>query len=230
MSIPFHNTTTDIATLISHWEAQRQAQYATAQIVQKSAFDTLRVAVHDTVAADDHSAVNDGEILLQAQLVTFGDKTNEGFLIQAIAIPWINIIREWEHDPDFIFRLNARRFEELIAGAYERAGCDHVVLTPQSGDRGRDVIVTATYPGIGEVRFIDQVKRYARHHEVNADEVRALLGVLSRDQDISKGIVTTTSRFAPGIYEELADYIPTRLELKNGNQLREWLIDLSNIS
>jgi len=77
------------------------------------------------------------------------------------------------------------------------------------------------------VRFIDQVKRYARHHRVDAEEVRALLGVLDRDRDVSKGIITTTSDFAPRIYDELREYLDTRLELKNGEQLIQWLSQLS---
>jgi restriction system protein len=230
MSLPFRNNATDVTKLLVNWEAQRQAQHVARQVVQQAVSDTLRVAVHDTITTGDDSAVDYGELLLQAQIVIFGDKTNEGHLIQAVAIPWIEIIREWEREPDFIFRLSSRQLEELVAGAYEQAGCREVILTPQSADKGRDVIVTATYPGIGTVRFVDQVKRYARHHKVNADEVRALLGVLYRDREISKGIVTTTSEFAPEIYKELADYIPTRLELKNGAQLKEWLIEFDNKS
>ena len=59
-----------------------------------------------------------------------------------------------------------------------------------------------------------------------ADDVRALAGVLLRDQNVSKGIVTTTSTFAPGIEEEMKALIPYRLELKDGKQLREWLTGL----
>ncbi|MBI2360629.1 MAG: restriction endonuclease [Deltaproteobacteria bacterium] len=67
-----------------------------------------------------------------------------------------------------------RKLEEIIAGAYEREGWPEVVLTPRSGDRGRNVI--ATKPGIGSIRIIDQVKAYAPDHPVTADEVRAVLG------------------------------------------------------
>jgi restriction system protein len=169
----------------------------------------------------------EGELLLQAQILVLGDKTSEGHLVQAVAIPWASIIKEWDRDPEFIFRLTSRQLEELIAGAYKEEGCDDVVLTPHSADKGRDVIVTATYPGIGTVKFIDQAKRYALNHLVTADDVRALLGVLSRDHGVSKGIVTTTSGFAPGIYEELKDFLPTRMQLKGGDELLAWLKELS---
>src|SRR5262249_8708975 len=158
-------------------------------------------------------------------LVT-GDKTDQGQIIRAVTTPWVEIIKQYQQDPEILLRLKPRQLEELIAGAYEKAGYPEVILTPSSGDRERDVIVTATLPGIGKIRIVDQVKRYDRHHRVTGDEVRALVGVLYRDPDVSKGIVTTTSDFAPGIFDELRNLIPTRLELKNGRQLREWLLGL----
>jgi Restriction endonuclease len=58
---------------------------------------------------------------------------------------------------------------------------------------------------------------------VRADDVRALLGVLTRDQNVSKGVITTTATFAPGVVAEMAPFIPFRLELKDGARLMEWL-------
>lgn len=61
---------------------------------------------------------------------------------------------------------------------------------------------------------------------VTADAVRALIGVLSRDQDVSKGIVTTTSDFAPRIEDELRAFLPSRIQLKNGAALKRWLEEI----
>jgi restriction system protein len=166
------------------------------------------------------------EVLLQAALVTFGDATKEGRLVQEVRVPWWSIIREIERDSNFIheFVKNPHLFEEFIAGAYEKAGCPRVTLTPRSGDLGRDVI--AEWPGIGAVRFFDQAKAYSPGHLVPANDVRAMAGVLSRDQNVSKGIVTTTSDFAPGVDKEFASFVPYRLELRNGENLREWLAEV----
>ena len=164
------------------------------------------------------------DLMIQATIVVFGDKTNEGQLVEGVAIPWFEILREVERNPRFLHEVNWRTLEELIAGAYKREGWPQVELTPRSGDKGRDVI--ATRPGIGAIRFVDQAKAYKPGHKVPADDVRALAGVLLRDQNVSKGIVTTTSTFAPGIEEEMKALIPYRLELKDGKQLREWLTGL----
>ena len=161
------------------------------------------------------------DLLIQAAIVTFGDKTTEGRLIEAVAIPWLEIVRKLARNPRFLHEIDWRTMEELFAGAYKKEGWPQVELTPRSGDKGRDVI--ATKPGFGSIRIIDQVKAYRPGHKVPADDVRALLGVLTREQNVSKGIVTTTSTFAPGIEDELKAFIPNRLELKDGPRLLEWL-------
>ena len=81
-------------------------------------------------------------------------------------------------------------------------------------------------PGVGSIRILDQVKAYGPGNLVSADEVRSMLGVLEAEQNVSKGFVTTTSEFAPGIRDDrrLQAFMPYRLELKDGPQLSEWLL------
>jgi hypothetical protein len=62
---------------------------------------------------------------------------------------------------------------------------------------------------------------------VTADEVRALFGVLTRDQNVSKGVVTTTATFAPRVCEEWKAVMPYRLELKDGPMVTAWLMGLN---
>ena len=125
------------------------------------------------------------------------------------------------------FQIPTDKWEEIVAGAYKKAGFDEVILTPRSGDLGRDVI--AIKKGIGEVRIIDQVKAYKPGHLVTANDVRALIGVLPFD-GASKGFLTTTSDFAPRIKEDplITPYIPWRLELINGPTLIKRLKDLAS--
>jgi restriction system protein len=106
----------------------------------------------------------------------------------------------------------------MVAGAYRAAKFDEVILTPRSADLGRDVI--AVKHGLGTIRVIDQVKAYKPGHLVTANDVRALMGVLDPD-GASKGFVTTTSDFAPGIATDplIQRLIPRQLELVNGPTL-----------
>ena len=156
-------------------------------------------------------------LLLQTVIVP-GTRTNEGTLIEAVALPWFDIIELLKTDPGIAFQLSWEKWEEIIAGAYKKAGFEEVTLTPRSGDHGRDVI--AIKKGICSIRVIDQVKAYKPPHLVAANDVRALMGVLQGD-GASKGCLTTTSDFAPMIKTDplIIPFIPSRLELVNGTAL-----------
>lgn len=156
-----------------------------------------------------------------------GPKITDGNLIISVAPAWDEIIAILEKDPDAAFKIDARKWEEIIAGAYRKAGFDEVILTPRSGDLGRDVI--AVKRGYWSIRVIDQVKAHKPGHIVPANDVRALLGVLQADRNATKGIVTTTSDFAPKIATDpfIAPFMPHRLELVNGVELITRLTDIA---
>jgi restriction system protein len=164
-------------------------------------------------------------LLVQGIVEPYGS-TPDGELVRALAIPWRAITELLKQDWMEAYKIPARVWEEIIAAAFDRDGYDQVTLTPRSGDFGRDVI--AVKNGVGCVRIIDSVKAYKPGHLVKHDDVRALAGVLLGEHN-SKGIITTTSDFAPGIVKDkiLAPLMPFRLELMNGTALREWLTKLS---
>ena len=166
-----------------------------------------------------------GTLLVQTVIIP-GAKTDEGQLVEAVAEPWFEILALLESDPLLMFQIGPRKWEEVVAGAYHRAGFDQVTLTPRSRDLGRDVIAV-TY-GLGTVRVIDQVKAFGPNHLVTADDVRALLGVLQGDK-ASKGFLTTTSDFAPKLPDDilLQPFIPRQLELINGKMLLARLKELA---
>lgn len=134
--------------------------------------------------------------------------------------------RRFGEDPNLAFQMPWERLEELVAGAYLRAGFESVELTRRSGDHGRDVI--ATKHGLGTIRVIESVKRHGPKNPVGYDDVRALLGVLDAD-GASKGFLSTTSTFAPGLPEDrlLKPYIGPRLELIDGTRLLARLQELA---
>jgi restriction system protein len=150
----------------------------------------------------------------------------EGVLIRATGNLWAEIVARLSADWSEAYKLTPRQWEELVAGAFEKEGY-RVTLTPQSGDHGRDVI--AVKHGIGCVKIIGSVKAYRPQNLVSYDDVRALLGVMSGERDVSKGIITTTSDFPPLIARDpfIASFMPTRLELINGTELQQWLTTLN---
>jgi len=150
-------------------------------------------------------------------------KVRDGDLIRIVEPIYSELVRALNRDPSLFRNITPRQWEELIAGTYLRAGFDDVILTPRSGDLGRDVV--AIKHGFGSVKFIEQVKAYSEHHLVTADEVRALLGVLGAELDASKAVFTTTSDFAPTLHLDrfIMPYLPHRLELVNRQRLVERL-------
>jgi restriction system protein len=162
------------------------------------------------------------ELLVPAGIVAIGDSVPEGQLVEAVMLPWFDIISALERDPSYLHQLDWRRVEQLIAGAYTRDGWPEVILTPRSGDGGRDIIVSK--PGFGAIRFYDQVKAYGPGQRVSANDARAIFGVVELHQNVSKAVITTTTLFAPGVHQEFKAVMPNRLELRDGRALRKWLL------
>ncbi|MEA1619435.1 restriction endonuclease [Erythrobacter sp. T5W1-R] len=171
------------------------------------------------------------ELLLQTSVTLHSSTVSEGTIIRHLHQPWIEIAEHLKRDPKFLFEFSKHptRFEEFLAACYDRAGFDEVILTPRSGDRGRDVI--ATKRGQFSLRVLDQAKAFSEGNLVRHDDIRAMLHVIQHDRAASKGYVTTTSDFAPEILAtdgEFAGYMPTRLELRNGKAIAEWIEALAS--
>jgi len=150
----------------------------------------------------------------------------DGTLIKATSDLWTEIVQSLGSDWSKAYQLKPEQWEELVAGAFKKAGYDDVILTPRSGDHGRDVI--AIRHGIGCVKIIGSVKAY-KPGTLVSNAIRALIGVMSGEQDVSKAIITTTSDFPPRVGEDpfIKPFLPTRLELINGAKLQKWLTTLS---
>ena len=103
-------------------------------------------------------------------------KTDEGLLIRSYGTVWLELVRQLRADWSVAHQLKPDQWEEMLAGAFKKAGYDEVTLTPRS-----------------------------------------------------KGMVTTTSDFPPLINQDpfIAPFLPTRLELLNGEKLQKWLAELS---
>jgi restriction system protein len=188
---------------------------------------SLLLLFNQAILADGRNAP---PVLTLQSILEFAGSVPDGKLVAGVSVPWFTIIDMIRRDPESMYQISCEKWEELIAGAYERAGFDEVILTPRSGDLGRDVV--ASINGIGAIRIFDQVKAYSPGHVVTANDVRALSGVLAGAQNVSKGVITTTAEFAPGVMSDpfLAPLMPFRLELKPREKLLKWLDELSTPS
>ena len=236
---PVGSTESSASALIAQWRELR-ARHSTVALTGVSAVGFRRKRRCDaaTERVDDHGAGTNGtvsapsatiiseppEVVIGMALVDVAERTDEGLIIAAVTPAWRGILRELESDSNALYRLDWRQMEELVAGAYKEDGWS-VTLTPRSGDKGRDVI--ARRDDFGAIKLLDQVKAHRPGHIVDANEVRALYGVLNLDQKASKAVITTTTQFAPGVYEEFVNVIPTRLDLRDGAALHGWIKNIS---
>lgn len=150
----------------------------------------------------------------------------EGVLVKCTSFVWASIVHKLKNDWQRAFEIPPRVWEEIIAGAFKKAEFDEVILTPRSGDHGRDII--AVRNGVGSIRILGSVKAYKPGHLITKEEVHALMGVVAIDPNASKGIFATTSDFAPLLLDDprLAAAVPHRIELMNGKRLQQWLKSL----
>lgn len=193
-------------------------------------FKRARTSASDMGNLEAHSSElppsGTAEIVISS-VVSPIQKTTEGTLVKAQVLAWTTILERLKMDWANAHNIPPSLWEEIIAATFDKAGFDEVVLTPRSGDHGRDVI--ATMNGAGSIKLITSVKAYSPRNLVTYDDVRALLGVLSGERNASKGIITTTSGFPPKIAKDpfISPFLPTRLELVSGTELYDWILDVS---
>jgi restriction system protein len=105
------------------------------------------------------------------------------------------LMRRVSFDPDLVYTLPPRRFEELAAALFESLGYS-VELTPASKDGGKDLYV-ARRDDLGSLVFFVECKRYARNRPVGVALVRQLHGTVEAGR-ATGGILLTTSHFTAG--------------------------------
>jgi restriction system protein len=122
-------------------------------------------------------------------------------------------------DPNCIYGLSPRQFEELVAELLHKQGYE-IALTPPSHDGGFDMYA-ARKDGLGEFLYLVECKRYAPQRPVGVEIVRSLYGVVQKEE-ASAGILVTTSRFTRGA-TEFQTAIRHRLSLRDYLHLQQWL-------
>jgi restriction system protein len=129
------------------------------------------------------------------------------------------LIRKLQKYPKQVYELTPRQLEELVAELLDKQGCE-VILTPQTHDGGKDILVSIDTP-VGKILSLVDTKLYAPHRTVGVGMVRQLYGTLY-DHDATHAMMVTTSYFS----KDAADF-QTRhkyeINLKDFEDIKSWI-------
>jgi|ERR1017187_1750041 HJR/Mrr/RecB family endonuclease len=137
--------------------------------------------------------------------------------------PSADIIMHLAAQPDDIYRLPPRKFEEVIAEIMGGLGFA-VELTKQTRDDGIDIIAVRRSLGLKfDEKYLIECKRYAKDRKVDVGIVRGLLGV-GETQPHTGLIIATTSQFTkPAIELATREPIKWKLALKDYFDIKDWI-------
>lgn len=128
------------------------------------------------------------------------------------------LLRALAREPNSVYGLDSRRFEELIAHILSSFGCE-VNLTKRTRDGGYDIFGRYERGPI-PITFLTECKRYSPSNKVGVEVVRSLYG-LTEINRVNVGMIVTTSSFTKDAIEEKLR-IGTRLDLKAFEDLKSW--------
>ena len=129
------------------------------------------------------------------------------------------LIEKLQKEPEGLYALHPRKFEEIIADLMEDMGYD-VELTPRSNDGGKDILASQMTEH-GKMLCLVEAKRYSITNPVQVALVRQLYGTLC-NANATSAMLVTTSRFTRGAreFQQNNEY---RLSLRDYGGVVQWL-------
>ncbi|NQU57135.1 MAG: restriction endonuclease [Rhodospirillales bacterium] len=143
----------------------------------------------------------------------------ERHIITDVRVISEEMLKILDKNPELMFELSSRKFEEVIAELLFRQGYQ-IELTPESKDGGFDIYAAKKEP-LGSFLFLVECKRFAPNRPVGVELIRELHGVV----DINKataGIAVTTSRFTKGALE-FQRKLEHRIALQDFFAIKRWI-------
>jgi hypothetical protein len=129
------------------------------------------------------------------------------------------LLKTLSKNPNLLYSLHPRKFEEVIAEIFFRNGFE-VELTKATRDGGKDVIAIYNKLNIN-TKYIIECKRYAKERKISLALVQRLLGVKIASS-ANKAILATTSSFTRDAVAFTSNHL-WDLELKDYNDIVFWL-------
>lgn len=153
--------------------------------------------------------------------IIFASETPPIYVPELIVTAQQFLIDKIRRNPDAIFGISPRAFEELIAEIFYNNGF-HVELTRATRDGGRDIIAIHQILGV-RLKYLIECKRYAPHHKVSLAIVQRLYGVKIAET-ANKAILATTSSFTRDA-RVFANQHLWDLDLRGYEEIMQWVRD-----
>ncbi len=125
----------------------------------------------------------------------------------------------FKKNPEKMYDLSPRKFEELVAAILKDMGFD-VELTKATRDGGRDIIAHIRNSVCSYLTHIE-CKKYAPDNKIGVGIIREVMGV-HHLRRATKSIIVTTGFFSKDAIKE-AEMVENHLALRDFNNLKEWL-------
>ncbi len=178
-------------TLIEQYRVDREL-FSNSIAAHISALESRRILTLDDPDPNVIDAIN-----LEELEIAEDEKSS---LIIVDRLP-LRLLSKILRSPSEVRNITPRQFEEFIAKLLSELGFNNVILTPRSGDGGKDVIASHSVQGI-PLTFYFECKKYAEGNKIQLDTMRSLLGTVAHDsREVNKGILVTTSTFTKGCKE-----------------------------
>lgn len=133
------------------------------------------------------------------------------------------LLKYLSQNPNYIYQLSSRKFEELIAEILIRKGYE-VELTPATRDGGKD-IYAAHKTDLGSFLYIIECKKYAPNNKIGVSILRDLYGVVSKE-NATCGIIATTSYFTKPA-KDFQREVQFQMSLKDFDSIKQWLYEVT---
>lgn len=130
-----------------------------------------------------------------------------------------DLIKLIARQPNLIFEISPRKFEEIIAELFFKKGFE-VELTKQTRDGGRDIIAISKEMDV-RTKYLIECKRYAMTRNISIGVVQRLLGVKVAES-ANKAILATTSGFTKDA-RKFANSHLWDLDLKDHKDIMTWI-------
>jgi restriction endonuclease Mrr len=148
------------------------------------------------------------------------ERAKAPYIPQIVAVT-DELLAKLREQPEFLYEIEPRKFEEIIAELMSRIGFEDVELTKATRDGGRDVLAKLRVP-TGMLYVITECKRYAAHRAVGLPIVERFLFTIAQRDNATFGMVATTSFFSRDV-KATAEKYKSRLHLAGMEQIKGWL-------